>query len=235
MARPPTRETQGERRARTRAALVEAAARLFARHGVDAVSVDAVSDAAGRTSGAVYDHFGSKQGLLMAVLDDWTDALVGAVVTEMEQAPDLHGRLRAVAANVIVHPSESTRRLLMLEHELALRAARDPRVAQAMRERTGRARRRLAGGLARWVAQGVLPPGSARPEELAATIRAVVLGMEMQQRLDPGAFDVDRAASVLEAVLRPSPTADGPWRPRTSPEEHNGPRRTGGIRAHRDL
>lgn len=204
MVRSQARHSQGERRAETRGALLEAAAGLFARHGFDAVSVDAVADAAGRTSGAVYDHFGSKHGLLMAVLDDWADALMAVIGTELEQAQDLRGRLRAVAANVIVHPNEITRRLLMLEHELALRAARDPRVAEGMRLRIVRAQQRLSRGLARWKAEGVLPPGSAPVEQLAVTIRALVLGMEMQQRLEPSAFDIESAASILEAVLSPS-------------------------------
>ena len=62
---------QQDRKADTRARLVAAAAECFAERGVDAVSVDAVADAAGRTSGAVYAHFGSKQGLVLAVLDQW--------------------------------------------------------------------------------------------------------------------------------------------------------------------
>src|SRR5579863_934012 len=124
MSEAPVRTplTQAMRRADTRAALVDAAARLFGEDGYDAVSVDAVAEAAGRTSGAVYDHFGSKQGLLMAVLDDWAQWLVSLLAHEFERSTTLEERLRAVAANVIVRPSERTRRLLMLEHELALRA-----------------------------------------------------------------------------------------------------------------
>ena len=62
----PTK-TQEERRADTRERLLRAAADLFARKGVDAVSVDAIADEAGRTSGALYDHFGGKDGLLFAL------------------------------------------------------------------------------------------------------------------------------------------------------------------------
>jgi|SRR5215469_11894621 len=197
------RLSQAERRAETRAALIAAAAELFADQGFDAVSVDAVSAAAGRTSGAVYDHFGSKQGLLLAVLDDWAQWLVSLLAHEFERATSLEERLRAVAANVIVHPTERTRRLLMLEHELALRAARDPQVADALRSRWREAHRRLARGIGRWMDEGVLPNRSAGADTLAATVRALVLGMEMQVRLDPDAFDVDSAAAVLGAALRP--------------------------------
>ncbi len=69
-------QTQQERKAETRARLLAAAAELFADQGIDAVSVDAVAEAAGRTSGAVYAHFGSKQGLLLALLDSWKDSVL---------------------------------------------------------------------------------------------------------------------------------------------------------------
>jgi hypothetical protein len=46
---------------------------------------------------------------------------------------------------------------------------------------------------------------------LATTISALVLGMEMQQRLQPDAFDVDRAAAVLEAAMTAPTPPDGGW------------------------
>src|ERR1700688_4341858 len=107
--------TQEERKADTRARLLDAAATLFADHGIDAVSVDAVADAAGRTSGALYAHFGSKHGLLLALMDEWSDSLLTVLAAEFELAPGLKERLRAVATNVITEPSAETRRLLLLE------------------------------------------------------------------------------------------------------------------------
>ena len=61
--------TQGERRADTRQRLLNAAAELFAERGVEGTSIDAIAQRADRTSGAVYDHFGGKDGLLLALLD----------------------------------------------------------------------------------------------------------------------------------------------------------------------
>ena len=75
--------TQGERKAETRSRLLDAAAELFAAQGIDAVSVDAVAEAAGRTSGAVYAHFGSKHGLLLALLDAWKDSLLTVLLAEV--------------------------------------------------------------------------------------------------------------------------------------------------------
>jgi AcrR family transcriptional regulator len=42
---------------------------MFARDGYHATSLDRVSENAGCTKGALYDHFGSKAGLFLALLD----------------------------------------------------------------------------------------------------------------------------------------------------------------------
>jgi AcrR family transcriptional regulator len=199
--------TQQQRKADTRERLLTAAAQLFADHGIDAVSVVVVAEAAGRTSGAVYDHFGSKQGMLLALLDEWEQSLVTVIAAEFELAADVGERLRAVAANLIVHPSEETRRMLLLERELWLRAARDPEVAAALRVRANEAHTRMARGFASWMADGIIEP-VASPDTLATVFRALVVGLEMQSRVDPGAMDIDTVTAALGSVLTvgsPSP------------------------------
>lgn len=64
------RRTQAERRRETRARLLASARRTFARHGYHGTSLERVSENAGCTKGALYDHFGSKEGLFLALLDD---------------------------------------------------------------------------------------------------------------------------------------------------------------------
>ncbi|MEV0717112.1 helix-turn-helix domain-containing protein [Asanoa sp. NPDC050611] len=55
--------------ARNRAAVLEAAARLFAEHGVAAVSMDQIAAAAGVGKGTLFRRFGDKAGLGVALLD----------------------------------------------------------------------------------------------------------------------------------------------------------------------
>src|SRR5215471_16724136 len=64
---PPPRERADA--ARNRAAVLQAAARLFAEHGVAAVSMDQVAAAAGVGKGMVFRRFGDKSGLAAALLD----------------------------------------------------------------------------------------------------------------------------------------------------------------------
>ena len=49
--------------------LIEAATRLFCRYGVNSVGVDAIVEAAGTAKTTLYKVFGSKEGLVEAVLD----------------------------------------------------------------------------------------------------------------------------------------------------------------------
>ena len=204
--------TQEERKADTRARLLDAAATLFAARGIDAVSVDAVADAADRTSGAVYDHFGSKQGLLLALLDEWAHSLVTVIAAEFELAATVEDRLRAVAANVVTNPTDQTRRLLLLERELWLRATRDPDVAEAMRARSREAHDWLAKGFAAWIAEGLIDDG-ADPDVLATVFRALITGLEIDHRIDPDRFDTAGVASALAVVTRaPALTDSAPHR-----------------------
>jgi AcrR family transcriptional regulator len=59
---------QEERRARTRATLLRAAASAFAERGYEAASVDAIAASVGLSKGAVYAHFSSKLDLYLGVL-----------------------------------------------------------------------------------------------------------------------------------------------------------------------
>jgi AcrR family transcriptional regulator len=68
--RPPVSPDAPRGEQEVRAALVGSASRLFAAHGPANVSVRAVAVDAGVNHGLVHHYFGSKDGLLRAVLDD---------------------------------------------------------------------------------------------------------------------------------------------------------------------
>jgi AcrR family transcriptional regulator len=68
-----SRLSQSERRARSRAALLEAAARGLSRHGYGNLVLDEVAKEAGYTRGALYHQFVDKEDLALAVLR-WADA-----------------------------------------------------------------------------------------------------------------------------------------------------------------
>jgi TetR/AcrR family transcriptional repressor of nem operon len=64
-----------EQAAQNRQKILTAAARLFREHGISATGVDAITEDAGLTHGAVYSQFGSKEAIAAEAL---REALVGS-------------------------------------------------------------------------------------------------------------------------------------------------------------
>ncbi|ROS40506.1 TetR/AcrR family transcriptional regulator [Amycolatopsis thermoflava] len=83
------RRTQEERSQSTRAALVAAARELFAERGYQAVPADEIVRAAGVTRGALYHHYGDKQGLFRAVFEQLELEVTAEVEAATKDAPDL--------------------------------------------------------------------------------------------------------------------------------------------------
>jgi AcrR family transcriptional regulator len=196
--RPAT--TQEARKAETRALLVAAAAELFATRGIDGVSVDAVAEQAGRTSGAVYAHFAGKQGLLLAVLDAWVSRASAAIAAESHDASTAAERVEALASGFTRYAEGDGATWLLLEHELLLRAARDDGVRAAVAARYAEGRSRLGTGLATPGAGEAVAP-AAPGDQLGALVLALLLGLELQRRLDPDAVPADLARAGLAALL----------------------------------
>lgn len=70
--RPRNREKQ---KRDTRLRILEAASRVFARVGILASTTASVAKAAGVAQGSLFAHFGSQEGLVSAVIEDFGEAL----------------------------------------------------------------------------------------------------------------------------------------------------------------
>jgi AcrR family transcriptional regulator len=185
--------SQGRRRAETRARLLEAAAELFAERGIEASSIDAIAEAADRTSGAVYDHFGGKEGVLFALLESWVDDVAVVIDAEVATATTLDEVLAALWRNV-ASPPTGHERWIALEHELWSWAARHPGAREHLARRYRAAWTALEQAASRW--DGATPvPGS------GAAVVGALLGLEMMRRVDPTAVDEDMAVAVLRSAL----------------------------------
>ncbi|HWJ60573.1 MAG TPA: TetR/AcrR family transcriptional regulator [Acidimicrobiales bacterium] len=201
--------TQEERRAETRALLLSAAAELFAQKGFHATSAEAVATAADRTTGALYNHFGGKEGLLVGLLEQWIEQTIVDIGAALEGETDLDGRLGALWDGVVRRDSESGDAWLLLEFELWLHAVRDPELGVVGAQRFQVMRAGLAGGLEDWSREfGFELP--APSDELAAQVIAVLLGAAFQFRLDPAAFPQPVVVSGLRRILGlPAPVTTG--------------------------
>lgn len=130
----------------TRRALVEAATEAFAEHGVYTASLVEVTRRAGqRNRGAVHYHFGSREGLLAAVLEQHAAFLArreGELLAHARSTPDddLGSVLEAIVrpAVELSETGPSGRRYLVIVGELVEEYDRlHPDVAEALRHTGG--------------------------------------------------------------------------------------------------
>ena len=191
--------TQDERKAETRARLLAAAADLFARKGFHAVSAEAVADAAGRTTGALYSHFGGKEGLLLALAEQRRQAIGDRILERVGRARELDARLRALWTHSADRDASDGDAWALLEIELLLQAARDPVVAASMADRYASTRHDLGAVLAQWTeADG---HHLDRPDQSAGLVIALLLGLALQRQIDPGAVRTTDIVRGLRALV----------------------------------
>lgn len=121
----------------TRQRLLEVAATLVAEHGLAALTLDAVAQAAGVSKGGLLHHFRSKTTLVEAMVEALNGGFFSAVRARAEADPDPHGRSARAYLHAVAAEADEGQRLAALTaallHEPALveawrremRAARD--------------------------------------------------------------------------------------------------------------
>jgi AcrR family transcriptional regulator len=208
--------TQEQRKAETRQRLLDAAAVLFAERGIEAVSIDAIAEAADRTSGAVYAHFGNKDGLLQALVEILVNETAAVMDAELSLAVEGDDQLAALWHTFANPPPGPSRGWMLLEHELWLYAARHDEARAHLAARYAEARRMTVASLEQWQADDRADlPGP--PEQVSPLLVALLIGLEMQHRLDPDAVPDAAAVVGLRALTGLGRAPTTPSTTRTPP------------------
>jgi AcrR family transcriptional regulator len=117
---PRTRRTQVDRRAKTRSALLAAAAHGLSTYGYANLALEQVAKDAGYTRGALYHQFGSKEELALAVIkwvgETWDAAVRQPALAEQDPLQRLLTLARGHALYCRTH--EGARVVLTLRIEL---------------------------------------------------------------------------------------------------------------------
>lgn len=195
------RRTQAERTATASRSMLRAARRLIARQGYTKTTLAQVGKQAGYTGGLVSHHFGSKQGLLRA--------LVGRMTQRFDQdqirpATENHAGLDALAATAdaylreLVVRQEHMRTLYVLMGEALGPVSEINEVfAELNAGFRMNARRLIEEGMAR----GEIRPGL-DPEAEAGLFVGMLRGVALQWIADPGCFDLGAVGASLKDALR---------------------------------
>lgn len=169
------RPTQAQRREHTRTSVLAAAAKVFARRGFHAASVEEIADAAGVSKGSVYYSFESKDDLFMALLEQRVDAWLEAVRETSDQATLQGQASQAISGYFTSLNSDPTWTPLFME--FLAHSAREPRARKLMGERFFLAMRSVvADEFDRRTAAAGVPLTVAR-DDLAAGVNALACGL----------------------------------------------------------
>ena len=180
----------------TRAALVAAAARLFLRDGLDVPSLDAICEEAGKTRGAFYVHFKSREDLVAAVVElALTELLERIVRPDQDLATIVRSFVAALSAGAMPL-SREVRFSQVLEASMRSAELRVRFLAMLLIA-TGR----IADAIERSIASGSVDPAR-DPHALAEMLLAIVLGVQAAAQLE-APYDASGVERELLAMLAP--------------------------------
>jgi AcrR family transcriptional regulator len=195
-----SRPTQSERRARSRSALLESAARGLSRYGYGHLRLEEVAREAGYTRGALYHQFKDKADLSMAVIEWVNESWMREVGEPARQESDPVAELIALARGHAVFCRRDIARVVM-----ALRvefSGQDHPVGREIERVSETGVKRVARLIQKGRGDGSIPPGpparavalafmgalegavialagqAPHDERLAARVAAGVLGLE---------------------------------------------------------
>jgi TetR/AcrR family transcriptional regulator, acrAB operon repressor len=181
---------------RSREKLLEAATQLFAERGYRDTSVQAIGEAAGISRGSIFWHFGSKEGLLEAVVEQaFTRWKNETLVADVGDSRGLEAVRRALASHRRFLGSQSE--VLRLFYVLMFEAL-GPRPELA--ERFAELHRGLRDRGRDWLADTDLRD-DVDAGSLATILTGALGGIAYQYLLDPDGLELDGLYADLERVL----------------------------------
>ncbi|SFT28535.1 TetR/AcrR family transcriptional regulator [Methylobacterium sp. 88A] len=181
-ATPPASPIRGRRGSDRKERLLRAACRVLLRHGVQALTLEAVAREARTSKGGLLHHFPSKARLRASLLDDQIDRLQRDLLRLVAADPDPRGRRLRAYVQALVAPDPACDRSLILAALLS-----DPEALH-----------KWQGFSDAWLGPDLngIDPGR------ADAVRALVEGSWLALALGLGPADPARRAAALKDLLR---------------------------------
>ena len=187
----PEAAERTDRRARpeTRAAILGTAVDLASAEGLEGLTIGRLATAAGMSKSGLFRHFGSKEELQLATVEEAARIFVAAVVEPTLEKPEGEERLRALCDRYIGH----------LEHQTFAGGCFWGATTAEFDDRPGAVRDAIGGAYGAWtseLARQARLGGYGDPEQLAFELVSVAQGANSRYRLfgDDEAFARARTA-----------------------------------------
>lgn len=189
------------RKAATRARLLDAAARVYSARGFAGATLDDVAEEAGLTKGAVYGHFGSKENLLFALLEEYLAAELAEQVALFDRDETTWKRPYAGSDRWMEELEERPDAFRLLV-EFWLAAGRDEQLRQRFAGGFEALRQTFAG----FGAESASDAGIGMPAEasrhVANTFLGLSIGLAMLRLVDPGNVSPALLGTALSVFIR---------------------------------
>lgn len=185
--------------------IIETAARAFAEHGFEAVSLNELVAATGMSKGAFYFHFSTKEEVALAAFRSKQIELIERLAVEVDANADVVDQLTAILLRraELVSEDPSLHCVIRLGGELSARSNAGSDYASFMETATNT----LAGLVRRGIRSGEFRR-QLDPEATARAIFAWIVGMDSLSLLDSAGKDLAQRTDEVLALLIPALTAD---------------------------
>lgn len=189
------------RKAATRTRLLQAAARVYAAHGFAGATLDDVAEEAGLTKGAVYGHFGSKDNLLVALMEEYLAAEIAEQVALFDRDTTTWKRPLA-GSDQWMHELDESPDAFRLLVEFWVAASRD----EALRERFAAGlealRETFAGFAAESAVDAGVPTGPESARHFANVMLGLSIGLGMMRVADRDQLSPALLGTALSVLIR---------------------------------
>ncbi len=193
--KPNLRLVRGEK---SRRAILDAAARLMASRSYAAASISAIAKECGLPASSIYWHFGSKQGLLAAVIErsmfEWEKQLPHSDRLIPGKRPDLGERLNNCAKAYRLRP-----RFLRLMLQFGLERRTDPAALGVLRRMHSKIRAQLGEMLQAALDEDLT---AEQTDDLSDFILAFMQGYFFHYQVDPESCDLEKFFEYLHQAVR---------------------------------
>jgi AcrR family transcriptional regulator len=196
MSRPRTRPTRAE----TRARIFEAAAGVFAEHGVAGATIEQIATAAGFTRGAFYSNFSGKDELAVAMLEDHLARGQHHNRALLASHGDPAAFVQALRADE-GREDDPLHRNPLLQVELMLYVARTPELRPVLGRHLS-TMRALVGEIAASTVATARPGLDLDPGRLGTALVAIEDGLRLHRLIDPDSTPADAFVEVLDWLQR---------------------------------
>jgi AcrR family transcriptional regulator len=191
----PRRRPKGDKRARTRAKLLEAARELIREKGHDRTTLEDVARRAGMTSGAIYGNFKNRDDLFIALAGVYWAPIKPTIRPGSSFAEKMHALAEATVAAIPERRDAAVGRLTGMAYALTHEAFRaQVHAATAQSFAAG------AGWLRAVADDGDLPMPA---ELLVAVIHSLTEGLLFQRFLTPDLVPDEAFYAAFAALARP--------------------------------